>query len=267
MRFSLLAFRFYMRSFVPIFLTILFLVAGEGSIFFPDWRLFFILASLFAGVVALFTWQLRFLPTLLLTFLVVFAGISFFLFAFPKDSDNAQFNIIPHLFIALWALALWLTLEERVRASRGVPPALNRIQAIIFTVMFLFFAASSSALGAPFFIDGWVLLLMIALCESIAIFIRLEGHTRVSALTVPNRRILLYSIVTAMLISEAFLAMSFWPFAPLTVAAVLITIDYALANLFIRLFRSNLRIIDVLKVSAIFSLVLIGLLIRGPWLP
>lgn len=256
-----------MRSLVPIFLTVLFLVAGEGSILFPDWRLFFILASLFAGVIALFTWQLRFLPTLLLTFLVVFSGISFFLFAFPRDVDNAQFNFIPHFFIIGWALALWLTLEERVRASRGVPPALNRIQAIIFTVMFLFFAASSSALGAPFFIEGWILLLMIALCESIAMFIRLEGHIRVSALAASNRRILLYSITSAMLVTEAFLAMSFWPFAPLTTAAVLITIDYVLANLFIRLFRSNLRIIDVLKVSAVFSLVLTALLIRGPWLP
>ncbi len=225
------------------------------------------MASLFAGVVALFKWQLRFLPTLLLTFLVVFSGISFFLFAFPRDSDNTQFNIITHLFIVLWALALWLTLEERVRASRGVPPALNRIQGIIFAVMFLFFAASSSALGAPFFMEGWILLLMIALCESIAMYIRLEGHMRVSALVVLNRRVLLYSFAAALLVAEVFFAMSFWPFASLTMAAVLITIDYALANLFIRLFRSNLRVIDVLKVTAIFSLVLIGLLIRGPWLP
>jgi len=108
---------------------------------------------------------------------------------------------------------------------------------------------------------------MIAICESIAMFIRLEGHTRVSALTAPNRRILLYSVASALLIAEAFFAMSFWPFAPLTLAAVLITMDYALANLFIRLFRSNLRVIDVLKVTAIFSVVLIALLIRGPWLP
>ena len=256
-----------MRSLVPIFLTVLFLVAGEGSILFPDWRLFFILASLFAGAIALLMWQLRFLPTLLLTFLVVFSGISFFLFAFPRDPNGVQFNIVTHLFIVGWALALWLTLEERVRASRGVPPALNRIQGIIFAVMFLFFAASSSALGAPFFLEGWVLLLMIAICESIAMFIRLEGHTRVSALTAPNRRILLYSVASALLIAEAFFAMSFWPFAPLTLAAVLITMDYALANLFIRLFRSNLRVIDVLKVTAIFSVVLIALLIRGPWLP
>ena len=256
-----------MQSKMPLFISLLFLLAGEGSLFFPSLRIIFALTAIAAGVIAFLTWHLRFMPTLLLSGLVVFSGIAFFLFAFPADATVEYLNIISHLFIFGWALVLWLALEERVRATRGIAVGLNRIQAILFIVLFLLFAAVFYAAGAPFFIRGEFLLIIVALCEAIAMYIRLEGHIRASALKVSDRRIMVYSFSAAMLMAEAFFVISFWPFAPLTIAAVLITMDYALANLFIRFFRSNLRLLDILKVASVVTIVVLATLIRGPWFP
>src|SRR3989338_4406830 len=102
-----------MQSKMPLFISLLFLLAGEGSLFFPSLRI---------------------------------------IFALTADATVEYLNIISHLFIFGWALVLWLALEERVRASRGIAVGLNRIQAILFIVLFLLFAAVFYAAGAPFFL-------------------------------------------------------------------------------------------------------------------
>ncbi len=255
-----------MRSLVPIFISVLFLLAGEGSLLFPAWRVFFLGAALFAGAIALFTWQLRFLPTLLLTALVVGSGIAFFLFAFPTKAGEEYFNVLSHIFVAVWAFILLLALGERVRASRGLSADLNRIQAIIYVSLFLLYASAYSSLGSPFFMQGWMVLLVIAVAAYVAMFIRLEGHTRMYALGVPERRLVAYSAAASFLLSQMFLVVSFWPFAPLRVAAVLVVVDYCIANIFIRFFRSTLRPLDIIRVVAVVGATMVVLLAQSPWL-
>lgn len=264
--FSFYLFTLFMRSLVPIFISVLFLLAGEGSLLFPAWRAFFLGAALFAGAIALFTWQLRFLPTLLLTALVVGSGIAFFLFAFPTRAGEEYFNVLPHIFVAVWAFILLLALGERVRASRGLSADLNRIQAIIYVSLFLLYASAYSSLGSPFFMQGWMVLLVIAVAAYVAMFIRLEGHTRMYALGVPERRLMAYSAAASFLLTQMFLVVSFWPFAPLRVAAVLVVVDYCIANIFIRFFRATLRPLDIIRVVAVVGATMVVLLAQSPWL-
>jgi hypothetical protein len=176
-------------------------------------------------------------------------GLLFFV-----DSDTTRYGLA-----ILLPIALWFAERGSLRGDSAIPIEHAATSAFPFVSAFLFFAVST-AMQINFSIPQWLFAIG---------FATIAGSIAADALSASKsvrfQSILLYGIIIGVIFFQIAWLAFFWPFGYLTIAAVGISVFYALVDMFTSAMEGTLDTRRFVSNAVIASILSAIVLLSTPW--
>lgn len=167
------------------------------------------------------------------------------------------------LFVAsLIGLFLWCV-EDSFRRKKGAPVSISRLELFFFSGLFLFSSVSFAALFDVPRLSFLLLAAITAVVFSGTYILRSAAERSRAATSLVPRA--LDGVLVGILTGEIFVGLSFLPLSPMTMAAALVILSWAMVAVLLAARVGQIAVREIFRIAATATFLIVMLFLGVPW--